>query len=254
MAKGVLENECQHHGLYSCCSLMSVILKIIKIIIKNIDHWYRNTINPPPKYVLNQFYSLTLWGWDKRQCSKLNQKSCQSCWLESQIINIKFKKSFKKVPGPPPKLSALGWRTGSNLEHCKKGQQFADDILKSIFVYKSSCILIQTSLNSVPNGPNKQQAFQIMYIHQTGTRPSAAPIIPCVMINAASQIADSNLYTVTIIFLFLPNQSPVLKIMTICHTWDLWKLARSCKQLCLLCLPDPRNLPGTALLNGFQSS
>ena len=52
------------------------------------------------------------------QCSKLNQKSCQSCCLESQIINIKLKTSFKKVPGPPPKLSASGWRTGSNLEHC----------------------------------------------------------------------------------------------------------------------------------------
>ena len=52
------------------------------------------------------------------QCSKLNQKSCQSCCLESQIMNIKLKKSFKKVPGPPPKLPASGWRTGSNLEHC----------------------------------------------------------------------------------------------------------------------------------------
>ena len=49
---------------------------------------------------------------------KLNQISCQSCCLESQIINIKLNKSFKKVPGPPPKLSASGWRTGSNLEHC----------------------------------------------------------------------------------------------------------------------------------------
>ena len=52
------------------------------------------------------------------QCSKLNKKSCQSCCLESKIINIKLKKSFKKVPGPPPNLSASGWRTGSNLEHC----------------------------------------------------------------------------------------------------------------------------------------
>ena len=51
------------------------------------------------------------------QCSKLNQKSCQSCCLESQIINIKLKKSLKKVTGPPPKLSASGWGTGSNLEH-----------------------------------------------------------------------------------------------------------------------------------------
>ena len=54
------------------------------------------------------------------QCSKLDLKSCQSCCLESQIINIRLKKSLKKVPGPPPKLSASGWRTGNNLEHCHK--------------------------------------------------------------------------------------------------------------------------------------
>ena len=30
---------------------------------------------------------------------------------------MKLKKSFQKVPSPPPKLSASGWRTGSNLEH-----------------------------------------------------------------------------------------------------------------------------------------
>ena len=51
------------------------------------------------------------------QCSKLSQQNCQSCCVESQIINIKLKKSLKKVPSPPPKLSASGWRTGSNLEH-----------------------------------------------------------------------------------------------------------------------------------------
>ena len=55
---------------------------------------------------------------DLMQCSKLSQKSCQSSCLESQIINIKLKKILKKVPGPPPKLSASGRRTGSNLEHC----------------------------------------------------------------------------------------------------------------------------------------
>ena len=55
------------------------------------------------------------------ECSKLNQKSCQSCCLESQIINMKLKKSFKNVPSPPPKLSASSWRTGSNLEHCCEG-------------------------------------------------------------------------------------------------------------------------------------
>ena len=56
----------------------------------------------------------------QKQCSKLSQKSCQSSCLESQIINIKLRKIFKKVPGPPPKLSASGRRTGSNLEHWQK--------------------------------------------------------------------------------------------------------------------------------------
>ena len=37
---------------------------------------------------------------------------------------------------------------------------------------------------------------------------------------------------------------PVLKIRTIFHAWDLWKLAGSCKQLHLLCPPDLWNLPG----------
>ena len=53
------------------------------------------------------------------QCSKLSRKSCQSFCLESQIINIKLRKIFQKVPSPPPKLSASGRRTGSNLEHCQ---------------------------------------------------------------------------------------------------------------------------------------
>ena len=46
----------------------------------------------------------------------------------------------------------------------------------------------------------------------------------------------------------------VLKIKTICHARDLWKLAQSWKQLRLPCPPDPYNLSGTALLGGFQSS
>ena len=46
---------------------------------------------------------------------------------------------------------------------------------------------------------------------------------------------------------------PVLKIRIIFHVRDLWKLARICKG-CLLCPPDPWNLPGTALVSGFQSS
>ena len=46
----------------------------------------------------------------------------------------------------------------------------------------------------------------------------------------------------------------VLKMRTIWHALDLWKLARSCKQLHWLCLPDLWNLSGTTLLHGFQSS
>ena len=41
----------------------------------------------------------------------------------------------------------------------------------------------------------------------------------------------------------------VLKIRTICHAQDLWKLAPSCKQLQLLCLLDQWNSPSTALLS-----
>ena len=48
--------------------------------------------------------------------------------------------------------------------------------------------------------------------------------------------------------------SDALKIRTICHAQDMWELARSCKQFHLLCLTDPCNLPGTALLSAFQSS
>ena len=48
------------------------------------------------------------------------------------------------------------------------------------------------------------------------------------------------------------NWSAVLNIKTICHARGLWKLARSCKQLHLLCPPDIWNLPGTTRLSGFQ--
>ena len=46
----------------------------------------------------------------------------------------------------------------------------------------------------------------------------------------------------------------VLNIRTICHARDLWKLARSCKQVHLLWPPDPWNLPCTALLSGTGAS
>ena len=46
----------------------------------------------------------------------------------------------------------------------------------------------------------------------------------------------------------------VLKINTIYHAWDLWKLAHACKQLNLLYLPDPWYLPCTALFSAFHGS
>ena len=52
------------------------------------------------------------------QCWKFSQKSCRPSSLESQIINIKSKKNYRKVPGPPPKLSASDWRTCGNFQHC----------------------------------------------------------------------------------------------------------------------------------------
>ena len=50
----------------------------------------------------------------QNSCSKLGKKCCQSFCLESQIMNIKWKKMFLKIPGPPSKLVALGKRTGNN--------------------------------------------------------------------------------------------------------------------------------------------
>ena len=46
----------------------------------------------------------------------------------------------------------------------------------------------------------------------------------------------------------------MFKIRANWHAQDLWKLARCCEKLHLLCPPDTLNLPGTALLIEFQSS
>ena len=77
------------------------------------------SISWPDPFVFGSFLRAYLNYLENKPCSKLNKKSCQSCCLESQIINIKLKKSLKIVPSPPPKLSTSGWWTGSNLEHWK---------------------------------------------------------------------------------------------------------------------------------------
>ena len=50
-----------------------------------------------------------------------------------------------------------------------------------------------------------------------------------------------------------PCTVSVLKIRTICHAQDMWKLTLSCKQLHLLYPPDLWNLPGPALLRDDKS-
>ena len=68
-------------------------------------------------------------------------KSCRSSWLESQIINIQLKKNQQKVPGPPPKLSALDWQTCGNFQHCGEGHVF---LLVSRLTRSSSCSISRT--------------------------------------------------------------------------------------------------------------
>ena len=52
----------------------------------------------------------------------------------------------------------------------------------------------------------------------------------------------------------LMAQTAVLKISAIRHARNLRKLARSYKELRLMCPPDPQNLPGTALFSGNPPS
>ena len=56
-------------------------------------------------------------------------KSCRSSCLESQIINIKLKKTQQKVPGPPPKLSASDRRTCGNFQHCLYNVQYWNRVI-----------------------------------------------------------------------------------------------------------------------------
>ena len=54
------------------------------------------------------------------RCSVQNsiKKAVSPAALNLKSLKIKLKRSFEKVSGPPPKFSASGRRTGSNLEHC----------------------------------------------------------------------------------------------------------------------------------------
>ena len=49
------------------------------------------------------------------------------------------------------------------------------------------------------------------------------------------------------------NTFIIVKLRTIYHAWDLWNLARSCKQLCLLFPLNLQNLPGTVVLGALKS-
>ena len=102
------------------------------------------TATPLPKaydcvavYIAGRRTSLVVYGWWPQPPTKkvaamfdpssadpihtvfeTQSKSCRSSCLESQIINIKLKKTQQKVPGPPPKLSASDRRTCGNFQHC----------------------------------------------------------------------------------------------------------------------------------------
>ena len=114
------------------------------------QHWFRKWLGAVRHQVITSdnvdpdlYHHMVSLGHNEFQCSKLSKKSCRSSCLESQIINIKLKKIFKKVPGPPPKLSASGRRTGSNLEHWvnterseQNGYHFADYFSTGFFLIK----------------------------------------------------------------------------------------------------------------------
>ena len=96
------------------------------------------------------------------QCSKLIQKSCQSSCLESQIINIELRKIFKTVPGPPPKLSASGRRTGSNLECCIYSKYC------HIFAYWGNYFILQWTQKASHMEPSSKTVLKISLIGPWG--------------------------------------------------------------------------------------
>ena len=127
------------------------------------------------------------------------------------------------------------WQQTTNvntLRPSQNGRHFPDDIFKCIFLNENVWISIRISLNFVPKRPidNIPSLVQIMAWRRSGYQ-------------------GWKVYWRIYASLGLNE----LKSWTICHARDLWKLARSCKQLCLLCLPYPWSLPGAASLSGFQS-
>ena len=86
--------------------------------------------------------------------------------------------------------------------------------------------------------------------HMVRTRPSTADLR-----NWYTACKPLSISVIGCINTRAPGESVVLEIRAICHdARDLLKLARSWKQLCLLCPPDLWNLPGIALLSGSRGA
>ena len=86
--------------------------------------------------------------------------------------------------------------------------------------------------------PDKQGSWGQRGAHLGPTGPRRAPCWPHELWYLGSQVQRGLVVT------------SVLKTKMICHTRDLWKLARRRKQIRLLCLPEPWRY----YLSGFQSS
>ena len=119
----------------------------------------------------------------------------------------------------------------------KQGSRhLSDDVSICDSLKKKCCMLIQISQHCLGNGlmpikqANRRQATGL-----TNTDPVHGNILPYLRYQASVCCGPIT----------------VLKLRAICPARDLWKLARSCKQLYLLCLQKPWNLTSAALLSGF---
>ena len=120
-------------------------------------------------------------------------------YFTSAFASVKY---LSQRPHPRAKTWHKIWMTGLNPTN--------SDLVNSIWQHRSGSKLVRV-MTSCPPSPSH-------YLHKTS------------LIYHQSVLYHSPERKVTM---------TVLKMWTICHARDLWKLARSCKQLRLLCPPDP---------------
>ena len=132
--------------------------------------------------------------------------------------------------------------SGSCIIHNKLQWNSTQNVNIDIFSKKNACQNVTCEISAILSRP---QMVMLMY----------AKILYVARVHWVFQAGGSSL---KVIQFSRPTDCwylAMLTIRTICHARDLWKFARSCRQLCLLCPPYPWNLPGgIALLSGFRSS